>query len=159
VDGIRKLAAAGFKRLNLSVSLNAPDDALRSSLMPVNRTVSLAELHATLVADRPRDNFAFGVNYCLMPGINDAPEHAAGIARFCAPLGRVMVNLIPYNPGNAPLTRLPEEHEVERFVGYLREQGLPVRRRITKGRSVMAACGQLGNADLRRKRSLLPRTM
>lgn len=155
VDGIRKLAQAGFKRLNLSVSLNAPDDALRSSLMPVNRTVSLAELQATLIEYRPRANFAFGVNYCLMPGINDAPEHAAGIAKFCAPLGRVMVNLIPYNPGNAPLTRLPEEHEVERFVGWLREHGLPVRRRITKGRSVMAACGQLGNVELRRKRSLI----
>jgi 23S rRNA (adenine2503-C2)-methyltransferase len=154
IDGIRKLGQAGFRRLNLSVSLNAADDALRSALMPINRTVPLAELQAALVAYRPRANFAFGVNYCLLPGLNDAEEHAAGIARFCEPLGRVMVNLIPYNPGSAPLTRFPEEHEIERFVSYLRAHGLPVRRRITKGRSVMAACGQLGNVELRQKRKL-----
>ena len=153
IDGIRKLAEASFRRLNLSISLNAPDDVLRSSIMPIGRTVSLAQLQQALIEYRPRDNFAVGVNYCLLPGINDAAEHAAGIATFCAPLGRVMVNLIPYNPGSAPLTRAPEEDEVERFVGYLREHGLPVRRRITKGRTVMAACGQLGNVELRRKRA------
>jgi len=153
VDGIHKLAQAGFRRLNLSISLNAPEDALRASIMPIARTVSLAQLQDALIAYRPRDNFAVGVNYCLLPGINDGPEHARGIADFCAPLGRVMVNLIPYNPGGAPLARAPEEAEIERFIGWLREHGLPVRRRITKGRSVMAACGQLGNVELRRKKA------
>ena len=153
VDGIRKLAAAGWKRLNLSVSLNAPEDALRGELMPVARKTSLAELQAALCEYRPRRNFALGVNYCLLPGINDARAHAAGVARFCAPLERVMVNVIPYNPGGAPLTRPPSEDEIERFIGFLRDEGLPVRRRITKGRSVMAACGQLGNVELRRSRS------
>jgi len=154
IDGIKKLAQAGFRRLNLSISLNAPDDALRASIMPIARTVSLSQLQAALIEYRPRENFAVGVNYCLLPGINDSAEHAAGIASFCEPLGRVMVNLIPYNPGGAPLTRAPEEDEIERFIGQLREHGLPVRRRITKGRSVMAACGQLGNVELRRKRRL-----
>jgi 23S rRNA (adenine2503-C2)-methyltransferase len=150
VRGIRRLAAAGFKRLNLSVSLNAPDDALRGELMPIARTVPLSELQHALSEYRPRRNFALGVNYCLMPGINDAREHASGVARFCAPLQRVMVNVIPFNPGNAPLTRKPTEAEIERFIGWLRDEGLPVRRRITKGQSVMAACGQLGNVELRR---------
>jgi 23S rRNA (adenine2503-C2)-methyltransferase len=154
VDGIRKLKAMGWKRLNLSVSLNAPDDALRRELMPVARKTPLAELQQALVEYRPRRNFALGVNYCLLPGINDAPEHAAGVARFCAPLERVMVNVIPYNPGGAPLTRAPSEDEIDRFIGLLRDQGLPVRRRITKGRSVMAACGQLGNVELRHGRRL-----
>jgi 23S rRNA (adenine2503-C2)-methyltransferase len=149
VPGIRKLAAAGFKRLNLSVSLNAPDDALRRELMPVARKHPLAELQQALAEYRPRRNFALGVNYCLLPGMNDARADAAGVARFCAPLERVMVNVIPYNPGNLPLTRRPEEHEIERFIGWLRDEGLPVRRRITKGQSVMAACGQLGNVELR----------
>jgi 23S rRNA (adenine2503-C2)-methyltransferase len=153
VDGIHKLAAAGFKRLNLSVSLNAPDDALRGQLMPIARKTSLVELQQALLAYRPRRNFALGVNYCLLPGINDAREHAAGVAGFCAPLERVMVNVIPYNPGSAPLTRSPSEDEIDRFIGFLRDEGLPVRRRITKGRSVMAACGQLGNVELRRSRS------
>jgi 23S rRNA (adenine2503-C2)-methyltransferase len=156
VHGIRRLAAAGFKRLNLSVSLNAPDDALRAELMPIARKVPLSELQQALSEYRPRRNFALGVNYCLMPGINDAREHAAGVARFCAPLQRVMVNVIPFNPGNAPLTRKPTEPEIERFIGWLRDEGLPVRRRITKGGSVMAACGQLGNVELRRARRGAP---
>ena len=100
---------------------------------------------------RPRRNWQLGIHWCLMPGINDRAADAAAIAAFCAPLGRVMVHLIPYNPGSVPLTRAPTEDEVVRFVGRLREHGLPVRRRITKGRSVMAACGQLGDRGLRRR--------
>jgi len=151
--GIARLGEAGFRRLNLSVSLNAPEDPLRSRLMPVNRKTPLSALQAALVDYRPRPNFAVGVNYCLLPGLNDAREHARGVAHFCAPLGRVMVNVIPYNPGSQPLTRAPSDSEVDRFIGWLRDEGLPVRRRITKGRGVMAACGQLGNVELRRSGS------
>lgn len=153
VDGIRRLATAGFRRLNLSVSLNAGDDAERASLMPIARRHPLAELQAALVAYRPRANFAFGVNYCLLPGINDRDEDLDAIARFCAPLGRVMVHVIPYNPGSHPIARAPNEDEVARFIDGLGARGLPVRRRVTKGRSVMAACGQLGNVALRRSRA------
>ncbi len=149
--GIARLAALGWKRLNLSVSLNSGDEATRSRLMPVNRKTPLAELQRILAAYPQRRNFTLGVNYCLMPGINDAPEDLDRIAGFCGPLGRVLVNLIPYNPGNAPLTRAPDESEIVAFVEGLRTRGLPVRRRITKGRSIMAACGQLGNAALRRR--------
>jgi 23S rRNA (adenine2503-C2)-methyltransferase len=148
-DGIRKLQALGMKRLNLSISLNAANDTLRSELMPINRTVPLAELRATLQSYRPRANFVLGVNYCLLPGKNDQPEHAREVAEFCSALGRVMINVIPYNPGNAPIARAPSDAEVDAFIEQLRSHGLPVRRRITKGRSVMAACGQLGNVELR----------
>jgi 23S rRNA (adenine2503-C2)-methyltransferase len=92
----------------------------------------------------------------LLPGVNDTESDARAIAAFCQPLGRVLLNLIPYNPGSAPLTRAPEELEVERFIGWLRAEGLPVRERKTKGRSVMAACGQLGNPSARRARKPLP---
>jgi 23S rRNA (adenine2503-C2)-methyltransferase len=152
VSGIRHLRSLGMKRLNLSVSLNAANDALRSRLMPVNRRTPLAELQKALVDYRQRPNFQLGVNYCLMPELNDSREDARDVARFCAPLGRVLVSLIPYNPGGEPLTRAPREEEVVRFVEWLREEGLPVRRRITKGRGTMAACGQLGNVALRRAR-------
>jgi len=152
VRGIEKLAALGYRRLNLSVSLNAANDTLRSQLMPVNRAHNLAELQTALLGYRQRPNFVFGVNYCLMPGLNDAREHAAEIAAFCQPLGRALVNVIPYNPGSHPIARAPEMEEVDRFIGWLRDEGLPVRLRITKGRSVMAACGQLGNLDQAKKR-------
>jgi 23S rRNA (adenine2503-C2)-methyltransferase len=150
-EGLAKLAALGWKRLNLSISLNAANDEARSRVMPVNRKTPLAELQRILAAYPQRRNFTLGVNYCLMPGMNDARQDASDIAAFCQPLGRVLINLIPYNPGNAPFTRAPEEDEIVRFIGWLREENLPVRRRVTKGRSIMAACGQLGNVELRKK--------
>jgi 23S rRNA (adenine2503-C2)-methyltransferase len=150
-DGLRQLAAAGWRRLNLSVSLNAPDDAARNRLMPVNRRTDLAALQALLIEYPKRRNFVLGVNYCLMPGLNDGPEAAAGIAEFCRPLGRVLINLIPYNPGTQPIARAPSEDEVIGFIARLREAGLPVRRRVTKGRTIMAACGQLGDPAARRR--------
>ena len=156
VRGIERLHQEGMRRLNLSISLNAATDSLRSELMPINRRTDLRTLQRALVAYRPRRNFAFGVNYCLLPGLNDARADVRAIADFCEPLGRVLVNVIPYNPGSMPVTRAPSEHEIERFIGWIREEGLPVRQRVTKGRSVMAACGQLGNPSARAA-SHLPR--
>jgi 23S rRNA (adenine2503-C2)-methyltransferase len=152
-EGIRRLQGLGWKRLNLSISLNSAEDRARSRLMPVNRSTPLAELQGLLAAYRQRRNFVVGVNYCLIPGVNDAREDAARIAAFCAPLGRCLLNLIPYNPGSAPVARAPSEDEVVRFIGWLREDGVAVRRRVTKGRSIMAACGQLGNVALRKSRT------
>lgn len=153
VDGIAALARQGWRRLNLAISLNAADDALRDTLMPINRRAPLAELQRALSAYRPRPNFTLGVHYCLLPGINDRRADARAVARFCAPLGRVQIALIPYNPGTAALTRTPTLVESERFVGWLRDEGLRVRRRLTKGRAVAAACGQLGDVGLRQRRA------
>jgi 23S rRNA (adenine2503-C2)-methyltransferase len=155
-EGLLRLGALGWKRLNLSLSLNAADDAVRDRIMPVNRRTPLAELQRVLAAYPQRRNFTLGVNYCLMPGINDRPGDAQAVARFCASLGRVLINLIPYNPGSAPLTRAPSEEEVAAFIAALRAAGLAVRRRITKGRSIMAACGQLGNVAAARLRVRAP---
>jgi 23S rRNA (adenine2503-C2)-methyltransferase len=142
-EGLAALAALGWKRLNLSLSLNAADDAARTRLMPINRRTGLAELQRLLAAYPQRRNFTLGVNYCLLPGRNDTREDSRRVADFCRPLGRVLVNLIPYNPGSNAIALAPTEAEIVRFVEWLREDGLPVRRRITKGRSIMAGCGQL----------------
>ncbi len=155
VDGIRRLGELGWKRLDVSISLNAAFDEKRDRIMPINRRVPLAELQAALVAYPRRPGFVFAVNYCLLPGINDGPEDARAVAAWCAPLGRVLVNVIPYNPGTKPLTRPPTEDEIARFLGWLAAEGVAVRRRVTKGRSVMAACGQLGNVELRKQRRAL----
>ncbi len=155
-EGIARLQALGWKRLNLSLSLNGANDELRSRIMPVNRRTPLAELQRLLAAFPQRRNFCLGVNWCLLPGINDREQDAAEIAGFVRPLGRVLLNLIPYNPGSHPLTRAPDEAEIERFIGWLRAHGLAVRRRMTKGRTIMAACGQLGNLALRARRRAAP---
>ncbi len=156
VEGIQRLWGEGMRRLNLSISLNAATDALRSELMPVNRRTDLATLREALLAYRPRRNFVLGVNYCLLPGINDTEQDVRDIAAFCQSLGRVLVNVIPYNPGSSPIATAPDEAATDRFIGWLRDEGLPVRRRVTKGRNVMAACGQLGNPEARRQRRGLP---
>ena len=140
-EALRRLA---FKRLNFSLSLNAGTDATRTSIMPVNRGCGLGYLAAAVAAYPQRPNFVLGVNYCLIPGINDSPEEARGVARFCAEAGRAIVNLIPYNPGSAPLSRSPTEDELERFEAALRGEGCDVRRRARKGGGIMAGCGQLG---------------
>jgi 23S rRNA (adenine2503-C2)-methyltransferase len=143
VAGIRRLRQRGWKRLGLNLSLAAADDALRARLLP-KAPAPLAQLKAALVDYRQRRNLTFGIHWCLLPGINDARADAAAVAAFCRGLGRVLVHVIPYNPGPAPVARPPTDAEVARFVGWLRDEGLPARRRLTKGGSVMAACGQLG---------------
>ena len=116
-----------------------------SQLMPINQRWPLAELQAALMAYRPRKNAQLAVHYCLLPGMNDSTADAQAIADFLQPLGRSSRNLIPYNPGRIALVGAPEEDEVVRFIALLRSHGVRVRRRIVKGRSVMAACGQLGD--------------
>ncbi|MBK8974801.1 MAG: radical SAM protein [Planctomycetes bacterium] len=151
VDGLRRLATLGWSRLGLSLSLTAADDGARRELVPIARRWPLAEVQRALIELRGRRNWQLGIHWCLLPGVNDRREDARKVAMFCAPLGRVMVHVIPYNPGSVPLTRPPTDTEVARFVGWLRDEGLPVRRRITKGRELMAACGQLAT-DSRRGR-------
>lgn len=147
VDGIRRLRALGLKRLNLSVSLGSARDGLRDRLMPINRIWPLGELAEALAAYPMRRNFALGVNYCLLPGLNDAPEDLDAAAAFVGRLGRALVNVIPYNPGRHPICRSPSEPEIDAFLSGLAARGIPVRRRVEKGRSLQAACGQLGGGQ------------
>lgn len=149
VEGIRRLRALGLKRLNLSVSLGSARDGLRDRLMPINRVWPLDELAAALAAYPMRRNFALGVNYCLLPGLNDAPEDLDAVAAFVGRFGRALVNVIPYNPGRHPICRAPSEPEIDAFLAGLAARGVPVRRRVEKGRSLLAACGQLGGGPAR----------
>lgn len=149
-EGIARLKGLGLKRLNLSVSLNAPSDELRSELMPVNRRVGLEALASALALYPLRRNFALAVNYCLLPGRNDGPGAAEGVAAFllaAAPTGRAVVNLIPYNPGSAPIGDAPTAAEIESFSRRLQDAGVLVTLRSPRGRALMAACGQLGRVE------------
>ena len=144
LPGITRLRELGWKRLGLALSLNAADDGKRAAIMPHSVRYPLREIRQALAAYRQRANLALGLHWCLLPGVNDTDDDVRGIAAFAAPLGRCVVHVIPYNPGTAPIARAPREDEVLAFVGRLRAAGLAVRRRVTKGRDVMAACGQLG---------------
>ena len=151
-EGIERLAAEGYKRLNLSFSLNAASDSLRATMMPVTKKYPLARVKQALQAYPQRASFVLAVNYCLLPEVNDRACDVDDVVAFLDGIPRAVVNVIPYNPGSTPFARAPREDEVVDFIDRLRARGLIVKRRITRGRSVMAACGQLGNVELRRSR-------
>jgi adenine C2-methylase RlmN of 23S rRNA A2503 and tRNA A37 len=136
--------SAGKGQSRRQATDSAADDGNRATITPQSARYPLREIQQALVAFRQRANLALGLHWCLLPGVNDGDEDVRGIAAFAAPLGRCFVHVIPYNPGTAPIARAPSDDEVRAFIGRLRAAGLAVRRRITKGRDVMAACGQLG---------------
>jgi 23S rRNA (adenine2503-C2)-methyltransferase len=144
VDGIRTLAALDMPLLKLAVSLNAPNDRIRSDLMPVNRAHSMPELKQALMAYPMKKGNTIMVAYVLIPGVNDDPAHAEELAAYLAPLP-AKVNLIPFNPGPDTPYRSPDETEVASFRDRLIARGVNIQRRSTKGRDLMAACGQLGS--------------
>jgi 23S rRNA (adenine2503-C2)-methyltransferase len=74
--------------------------------------------------------------------VNDAPEDARRVVRLLSPLKRVKVNLIPWNPGELPFKEASEER-IEEFRRILTDRGVPAFVRYSRGRDVMAACGQL----------------
>ena len=145
-DGIRRLARLGWKRLNLAISLNAPNDDIRAQIMPLARIEPMDALRAA-VLDYPLRNCQFlMIEYVLIPGLNDAQDHARELADYLRPLTCV-VNVIPYNPRRDSPWLAPAEESVVRFMRWLRDAGQVAKRRLTKGRDLMAACGQLGNRN------------
>ncbi|MBX3385589.1 MAG: 23S rRNA (adenine(2503)-C(2))-methyltransferase RlmN [Phycisphaeraceae bacterium] len=170
VEGIRRLAEQvrrpGWHRLNLAVSLNAPNDEIRSRIMPVNRAWPMAEVRRAIEAWPIYGAAKICFEYVLIPGVNDAREHAHELADFVLGRGEHdgsttgasrlpgMVNLIPYNPREDSPWPAPDESRVDEFLAWLIEEGVFAKRRRTKGRETMAACGQLGNPEIRRKRVL-----
>jgi len=161
IDGLKKLDEVvkreGWRRLGLAVSINAPNDAVRDELMPVNRGMPMPELRDALLSFRRGCGRKICFEYVLIPGVNDAREHARqladylepfkGVAGVRSPLG--LVNVIPYNPRRDSPWPAPTEQSVIDFMRWLTEDGLFVKRRRTKGRAMMGACGQLGSASIR----------
>jgi 23S rRNA (adenine2503-C2)-methyltransferase len=144
VPGIQRLAGETLP-INLAISLHAPDDALRSEMMPINTRYPIAVL-----LDATRDYIAetnrrVSFEYVLLQGKNDRPEQAAMLASL---LDGILchVNLIPWNPvPGAPLGR-SERARVLRFQQVLQERGIACTVRVERGVSIAAACGQLAGA-------------
>jgi len=153
IAGIARLAEfvqePGFRRLRLAVSLNAPNDDIRSRIMPINRVEPMARLMEALRGWPRRDRSRILIEYVLIPGVNDEPRHADALCAFLRPL-RCTVNVVPYNPRRDSPWPAPGEDQVQRFVDRIIANRQFVKRRRTTGRSVMGACGQLGNRRLRR---------
>lgn len=142
---IRQLAALQWPQLKLAVSLNAPNDALRSKLMPVNNRYPLSTLKEVLASYPLARGNALLIEYVLIKGVNDWPEHAVQLSDFLQGLS-AKLNLIPYNPRRRSSLEAPTEREVETFRQRLIDQRVFVRLRGSKGNRIRAACGQLGGA-------------
>lgn len=149
VEGIRKLGELNWPNLKLAISLHSADNAKRSEIMPVNRKYSLDELKKALLDYPLKEAGIFFIEYILIKDFNDSRADADALVAFLDKL-RVKVNLIPYNPGSEDKYAAPSGDDVDQFYRWLDEGGLVVIKRIPKGQDLMAACGQLGNKELRR---------
>ncbi len=151
IDGIDRLADLDGPPLNLAVSLNAPDDEIRSRLMPINRTYSMPVLKDALMRYPLGKKTAIFVEYVLIRDINDQPEHARALSAYLSSL-KVKVNLIPYNPAPGSRWQPPSAETFQRFRALLENDHVFVRRRREKGEHIMAACGQLGGRPVQADR-------
>ncbi|MFZ1086373.1 MAG: 23S rRNA (adenine(2503)-C(2))-methyltransferase RlmN [Terracidiphilus sp.] len=131
-------------RPKLAISLNAPNDALRSQIMPINRKWPIATVldAARQVNLRPHERITF--EYVLLGGTTDRPEDARALAHLIRRSGlAAKVNLIAWNPGPGIHYSTPQPEAVEAFRSALINSGIPAYLRKPRGRDIYAACGQL----------------
>jgi 23S rRNA (adenine2503-C2)-methyltransferase len=141
VPAIGRLAAEGLP-VTLAVSLHAPDDELRDTLVPINTRWPVAEVLAAAWDYAARTGRRVSIEYALIDGVNDQPERADALAALLA--GRLAhVNLIPLNPTPGVSWRASAPAGEREFVARLRARGVATTVRDTRGREIAAACGQL----------------
>jgi 23S rRNA (adenine2503-C2)-methyltransferase len=145
VPGIERFAQEPAElRPKLAISLNAPNDAARSEVMPINRKWPIEALIEAVrgVKLRARERVTF--EYELLGGVTDRPEDAVQVARLVRRSGlAAKVNLIAWNPGPGIGYEMPRAEAVERFRATLAGERVPVYLRQPRGRDIFAACGQL----------------
>jgi len=141
IPGIERLTLEG-PRVRLALSLHAAEDSLRSELMPVNERYPLADVLEACRAWSDARRLPVFVEYLMLDGINDRYEQAVSLAKALVPAERFKVNLIPYNPTEAGFAG-SSRAAIAAFKEALEERGLRATVRLTRGRDIAAACGQL----------------
>jgi 23S rRNA (adenine2503-C2)-methyltransferase len=148
VPQIRKLART--LPVALAVSLHAPNDELRSRIVPLNNTYPIAELLAACreyLEVSPRDFITF--EYVMLQGVNDAPDHAKELARLLKKIP-AKVNLIPFNAFTDSGFERSAMDRIKRFQQVLLDAGFIATIRRTRGDDIDAACGQLAGQVVNR---------
>lgn len=141
VPRIKQLAEEGMP-VTLAVSLHAPDDELRDTLVPINNRWPVAEVIAAADEYADKTGRRYSIEYALIRDINDQPERAEHLADVLA--GRLAhVNLIPLNPTPGSKWTASTRHAQNEFIDILRERGIGVTLRETRGQQIDGACGQL----------------
>jgi 23S rRNA (adenine2503-C2)-methyltransferase len=144
IPGIERLTASGVP-VRLALSLHAPEDALRSELMAVNERYPLVDVLEACRAHYAATRRTVFIEYVMLAGVNDRYEQALALARLLSPREGFKVNLIPYNPTDS-LYQGSSREAIAAFRGALESKGIPVTVRLTRGRDIAAACGQLAAA-------------
>jgi 23S rRNA (adenine2503-C2)-methyltransferase len=139
VPGIERLTEEP-QPIRLALSLHAPNDALRSELMPVNERYPLTRVLAACEEFHRRKRRKVFVEYVMLAGVNDRYEQAVELARLLDP-AIYKVNLIPYNPTGS--YDGSSRAAIAAFKEALERGGLGATVRLTRGRDIDAACGQL----------------
>ncbi len=156
VPEIDRLGQEFKGEIALAVSLHAPDDTLRSRIMPVNRRYPLAELIAALKRYPLARRRRITIEYTLIRGVNDQPEHARALVRLLKGIP-AKINLIPMNPIEAAPWQAPARDDVLTFQDIVRETGgWSVFIRRTRGDEIDAACGQLALQGAKAVKRALP---
>jgi 23S rRNA (adenine2503-C2)-methyltransferase len=141
VPGIERLTNEG-PPVRLALSLHAADEALRSELMPVNERYPLPDVLDACRAWHERRHQPVFVEYLMLDGVNDRYQQAVALAKVLTPLKAFKVNLIPYNPTEAGFQG-SSRGAIDAFKQALEERGIRATVRLTRGRDIDAACGQL----------------
>ena len=141
LPGIERMAGEG-PPVRLALSLHAPEDALRSELMPVNERYPLREVLDACLRWHERRRRDVFVEYLMLDGVNDRREQALALAELLQPRRAFKVNLIPYNPTDSGF-RGSSRQAVHAFKAALEANGVRATVRLTRGRDIDAACGQL----------------
>jgi 23S rRNA (adenine2503-C2)-methyltransferase len=141
VEGIHRLAKEELK-VNLALSLHAPNQHVRKKIIPYARKYPLEEVLMAMDEYTRLTKRDITYEYTLLAGINDHYKHAVELAKLLAGK-QCTVNLIPYNPVSGLNLDRPEKEVIEDFRGVLEEAGINTTWRYTKGVDIAAACGQL----------------
>jgi 23S rRNA (adenine2503-C2)-methyltransferase len=141
LPGIERITDCGMP-LRLAFSLHAPEDVLRSQIMPINERWPLADVLAACRRHQEATNRAVFIEYVMLAGVNDRSEQARQLATLLGPGFTFKVNLIPYNPTDSVYEGSSPE-AIEAFKAVLEEHGVRATVRLTRGRDIAAACGQL----------------
>jgi len=147
IPAIKKLQERNWQ-IELSVSLNAPENKLRSYLMPVNNIYPLLDLIEACkdYAEKTKRQITF--EYILIKGVNDSLIYADKLAKLIGGFNS-KVNLIIFNPAPDSLLQAPGISQVKSFKNKLVARGIPTTTRISKGDDISAACGQLKSLHLK----------
>jgi len=138
---IRRLAEVG-KQYHLAVSLHAPNDALRTRIVPTNDKTGIPAILEAADEFYEKTGRQVTYEYVVLGGLNDDPTHAKELARLLA--GRkAHVNLIPWNDVEGLPYRRPADADLQNLIDTLRKAGVSVKVRKRKGSEIDAACGQL----------------